>query len=105
MDTLKKAPYAVIGVGDLAAQKAVGLYGKATRWRRKARRTDVIEVYSGLAGRGESLVKRIQRSKPAKRAAEGSRQATRQLKGAVTSVRKAVGLEERTKATRTRKAG
>jgi hypothetical protein len=105
MDQLKKAPFAIIGTGDLAVEKAAELYGRASSFGRQARRTDPGQVYDGLAGRGEALVKRIQRSKTAKRAVEGTKQATRQVKGAVTSIRKAVGLEEEQKKTSTRKAG
>jgi hypothetical protein len=103
MDQWKKAPYAVLGTGELAIEKAAELYGKASSISRKARRTDVGQLYDGLAGRGQSLIKRIQRSKPAKRAVEGTKQATRQFKGAVTSIRKAVGWEEQ-KGTTSRKA-
>jgi hypothetical protein len=82
MDQWKKAPYAVLGTGGLAIEKATELYGKASSFGRKA-------------GRGEDLVKRIQRSKTARRAVDGGKQASRQLKGAVTSIRKAAGLEEK----------
>jgi hypothetical protein len=94
MDQWKKAPYAVLGTSELVIEKTAELYGKVYTFSQKARRTDLTDVYDGLAGRGEALVKRIQRSKPAKRAVEGTRQATRQFKGAVTSIRKAVGMEE-----------
>jgi hypothetical protein len=103
MDQIMKAPYAVLGTGELVIEKAAELYGKASSFGRQARRTEMSDVYDGLAHRGEALVKRIQRSKPAKRAMEGTKQATRQGKGAVTSVRKAVGLEEQKK-TSSRKA-
>jgi hypothetical protein len=105
MDQLKKAPYAVLGTGDLAVQKAVELYGKASTLGRKARGTDVGRLYEGLAGRGESVVKRIRRSKTARRAVDGTQQATRQLKGAVTSIRKAAGMEDAKKTSSSRKAG
>jgi hypothetical protein len=103
MDQWKKAPYAVLGTGDLAIEKAAELYGKASSIGRKARRTDVGQLFDGLSGRGEALVKRVQRSKTAKRAVDGTKQATRQVKGAVTSIRKAVGWEEQNK-TSSRKA-
>jgi hypothetical protein len=104
MDQWKKASMALIGAGDVAIEMATELYGKASSIGRAARRTDIGQVYEGLAGRGEALVKRIRRSKPAKRALEGTKQATRQFKGAVTSLRKAVGLEEEERKTSTRKA-
>jgi hypothetical protein len=103
MEQWQKAPYAVLGTGELAIEKAAEFYAKVSTLGRQARRTDLGDVYDGLAGRGQALVKRIQRSKPAKRAVEGTRQATRQFKGAVTSLRKAVGMEEEKK-TSTRKA-
>jgi hypothetical protein len=103
MEQWKKAPYAILGTGDWAVEKATGFYGKASTIGRKARRTDVGQLYDGLAGRGEALVQRVRRSRTAKRAVEGTKQATRQVKGAVTSVRKAVGREDQ-KGTSTRKA-
>lgn len=102
METLKKAPYAILGTGDLAVQKARGLIGKAVSLTTNDR-PDVGQVYGDLADRGAAVAKRVQRSKPAKRAVEGTRQASRQLKGAATSIRKALGFEEQTKRT-TRKA-
>jgi hypothetical protein len=89
---LRKAPYALLGTGQLAVEKAQGLAGKARSVRRSP---DVAKTYDDLAKRGEKVVNRVQRSAPARRAAEGTRQASRQLKGAVTSIRKAVGLKER----------
>lgn len=99
----KKAPYAVLGTGELAVEKAAEFYGKVSSIGQKARRTDIGRLYDGLADRGEALAKRIQRSKTAKRAVQGTKQATRQFKGAVTSIRKAVGWEEQRK-TSSRKA-
>lgn len=94
---LKKAPYAFLGTGQLAVEKAQVLAGKARTMRNGP---SVAKAYDDLARRGEKVVNRVQRSAPAKRAAEGTRQATRQLKGAVTSIRKAVGLEERSRTSR-----
>jgi hypothetical protein len=102
MEQLKKAPYAILGTGDLAMQKAKGLFGKAVSLATNDR-PDVTRVYGDLADRGAGVVKRVQRSKPAKRAVEGTKQASRQLKGAATSIRKALGFEEQQKRT-TRKA-
>jgi FixJ family two-component response regulator len=87
---LKKAPYAALGTGHLAFESAQRVWSKA----RRTKRSDFEGTYESLSKRGEQVVSRIQRSKPAKRAAEGTRQATRQLKGAATSFRKALGLEE-----------
>lgn len=102
METLKKAPYAILGTGDLAVEKARGVFGKAVSLTTNGR-PDVAQAYGDLADRGAAVVKRLQRSKPAKRAVEGTKQASRQLKGAATSVRKALGFEEQPKRT-TRKA-
>ena len=103
MNKVKKAPYAIVGTGDVAVEKARALLERA-RSLTGERRPDFGQTYVELADRGQSLVKRIQRSKPAKRAAEGTKQATRQIKGAVTSVRKAVGIEEQKPKSTTRKA-
>jgi hypothetical protein len=99
---LKKAPYAALGTGQLAFEKVQSIFEKA----RGTSRDDFTRAYESVARRGEQVVKSVQRSKPAKRAAEGTRQASRQLKGAATSIRKALGLEEQaTKSGRsTRKA-
>jgi hypothetical protein len=102
METLKKAPYAILGTGDLVVEKAKGIVGKAVQLSTNDR-PDVAKVYGDLADRGAKLAKRVQRSKPAKRAVEGTKQASRQLKGAATSIRKALGVEEQPKRT-TRKA-
>jgi hypothetical protein len=90
MDRLKKAPYAILGTGDFVAERARVLFDRA----RSIGGPEFVGVYEGLADRGETLVKRIQRSGPAKRALAGTKQASRQLKGAATSVRKALGMEE-----------
>jgi hypothetical protein len=93
MQQVKKAYYAVLGTGDLAVEKTIELAGRA-KGIRKVGGDDVSQAYTDLAKRGERVIKTVTRSKPAKRAAEGTKQASRQLKGAVTSVRKALGFEE-----------
>jgi hypothetical protein len=93
MEQVKKAYYAVLGTGDLAVEKTVELAGRAKDIR-KLGGDDVSQAYTELAKRGERVIRKVSRSKPAKRAAEGTKQASRQLKGAVTSVRKALGFEE-----------
>jgi hypothetical protein len=90
MDGLMKAPYAILGTGDFVAERARAVFDRA----RSIGTPEVVGVYEGLADRGEALVKRLRRSGPAKRAAAGTKQASRQLKGAATSVRKALGMEE-----------
>jgi hypothetical protein len=103
MEQVKKAYYAALGTGDLAVEKSIGLLERA-RGVRKIDGDDVSQAYTELAKRGEKVIKNVSRSKPAKRAAEGTKQASRQLKGAVTSVRKALGIEEQKTSTSTRKA-
>ena len=93
MEQVKKAYYAVLGTGDLAVEKTVELAGRAKDIRNLGG-DDVSQAYTELAKRGERVIRKVSRSKPAKRAAEGTKQASRQLKGAVTSVRKALGFEE-----------
>ncbi len=95
MDQVKKAFHAVVGSGDFLMEKSRELTAAA---RHTSART-----YKDLAGRGEKVVNRVQRAKPARRAAEGTKQAKSQLKGAYTSLRKAVGAEPATR-TSTRKA-
>lgn len=99
MQQVKKAYYAVLGTGDLAVEKSLGLVERA-KGVRKIGGDDVSEAYTHLAKRGERVIRKVTRSKPAKRAAEGTRQASRQLKGAATSVRKALGIEEQKNSTR-----
>lgn len=100
MERLKKAPYAILGTGDIAAERAKAMFDNA----RSVGAPEIVGLYEGLADRGQALLKRLERSKPAKRAVVGTKQATRQLKGAATSVRKALGMEEEQKRS-TRKAG
>lgn len=96
MERLKKAPYAILGTGDLAAERAKTLFDKA----RSIGAPEIVGVFEGLADRGQALTKKLQRSRPAKRAVEGTKQASRQLKGAATSLRKALGMEEQSRSTR-----
>lgn len=96
MDRLKKAPYAILGTGDFVAERARSLFDRA----RSVGGPEVVGVYEGLADRGEALAKRLQRSSPAKRVMAGTKQASRQLKGAATSIRKAVGMEEQKRPSR-----
>ncbi len=96
MEGLKKAPFAILGTGDFAAERARVLLDKA----RSIGGPEIVGVYEGLADRGQALVKRLQRSGPAKRAVDGTKQASRQLKGAAMSLRKALGMEEQKRPTR-----
>jgi hypothetical protein len=94
---IKRAGYAILGVGDFALEKAKGVLG-ATKTRTKAltkiSRKDLESFYGDLSKRGHNQWMKVSRTKAAKQAVEGTKQATRQLKGAATSLRKAVGLEE-----------
>ena len=96
MDRLKKAPFAILGAGDFVVERAKALFDRA----RSVGGPEVVGVYEGLADRGETLAKRLRRSTPAKRAVAGTKQASRQLKGAATSVRKALGMEEQKRPSR-----
>lgn len=87
---LKKAGYAVIGVGDFVVDKTRGLFDKA----RKTGREDIVSVYQDLSKRGQRWVTKVQRSKPVKRATAQTKQASRQLKGAGTSLKKATSGEK-----------
>jgi hypothetical protein len=102
MEQAKKAYYAVLGTGDLAIETSMKFVDRA-RAIRTIDGDDLSQAYTELAKRGESVIRKITRSKPVKRAAEGTKQASRQLKGAVTSFRKALGIEEQG-TTSTRKA-
>lgn len=92
---LKKATYALVGTGELAVDKAKELAGKA-RSRAKEGRKDLRSFYRDMSKRGERLMTKARRSPRAERAVEGTKKATRQLKGAATSLRKAVQPEEET---------
>lgn len=98
MERLKKAPFAILGTGGLAVEKAKDLVGKARSV--KVGGPEISGVYEGLADRGQAMVKKLQGSEPAKRAVDGTRQASRQLKGAATSIRKALGFDEQKPETR-----
>lgn len=99
MAELKKVPFAILGTGDFAVEKARVWFGKA-RTLTTDGRPDFVRIYGDLADRGQSVVKRISKSKPAERAVAGTKQASRQLKGAATSIRKALGSEEPKRTTR-----
>lgn len=85
MNELKKAFQAVVGSGDLALEKSKAWIGGA--------RQSSVRNYEDLAGRGEKVLNRVSRAKPVQRVAEGTKQASRQLKGAYTSMRKALGAQ------------
>jgi siroheme synthase (precorrin-2 oxidase/ferrochelatase) len=90
---LKRVGYVLIGTGDLAAEKAKNLLER-TKSVTKVSRKDIESFYGDLSKRGHNTWMKVSRSTPAKQAIAGTKQATRQLKGAATSLRKAVGREE-----------
>lgn len=95
MNQLTKIGYAVIGVGDLAAEKARGLVQRARALPAEGK--DAGALYGDLAARGERAYRKVVDSRPAERVRTQTRQAARQLKGAATSLRKAVGTEPQKK--------
>lgn len=93
MEQLKKLGFAVVGAGELAVQSAKDFGSQAQSFAGKSRRQAVAQ-YKGLSRRGERIVSKVRRSGPAQQAINGTKQARKQLKGAVTGLRKA-GTDER----------
>lgn len=92
MNQLTKIAYALIGAGDLAAERAMGLVERA-RALPAERRKDAEALYGDLATRGERTYRKVVGSEPAERVRAQTKQAARQIKGAATSLKKAVGTE------------
>ncbi|HWC31623.1 MAG TPA: hypothetical protein VG709_00675 [Actinomycetota bacterium] len=92
MDQLKKAFYATLGWGDIAAEKSGAWVSRARELATS--REETAKSYRQLAMRGERVVKRFSKTPQAERVLGGTKQATRQIKGAYTSVRKALGAEQ-----------
>ena len=95
--------YALVGAGDFTVQKVRDL----SRIDAKSSQ----EVYEDFVKRGKSLSTKVRNSAPTKRAIEQTKTAQSQVKGAATSVGKAIKLGARqgpgkaagqTKAARTR---
>ena len=86
--------FAVVGVGDIAIEKAAGLREVVTD------RNHSEKIYKDFIKRGRTLSKKIGSSAATKRAVSQTKTARTQIKGAATSVTKAV----RANATATRKA-
>lgn len=100
MNQLRKIAYAMVGAGDLAAERARGMVERARALPKEGPK-DAEAVYEDLATRGENTYKKVVRSKRAERARTQTKLAARQFKGAMTSLRKAVGAEpERPRGTR-----
>ena len=81
--------YAPLGAGQLLIERSRKLSGAAWHLWQSGART-ISERYREMAERGEKLVSSIQRSAYTQRAVDQTRTASRQVKGAATSVRKAV---------------
>jgi hypothetical protein len=96
IEQMRNAGYVVIGLGDLTAEKVKEIVDRARKV--KVSREEIETAVGDLGKRGSKVVTKVTRSKPAKQAMEGTKQATRQLKDAATSLRKAVGLQEEEKA-------
>lgn len=75
--------YAIIGVGDLAVEKA-------TSFPRLADRSSTQKAYDDFIKRGRSFSKKIRTSAATKRAMEQTKTARTQVKAATTSVSKAI---------------
>ena len=100
MNTIKdyatKYPYAVLGAGELVVERAKTWGRLGTEAARS--------TYADLVRRGEKVSAGLKKTQPRKRVIENAKQAQRQIKGAVTSVRKALGVEDQKPATSTKKA-
>jgi hypothetical protein len=90
MNGMQKIAYAMLGAGDVAVEKARGLVERVRTLPKEVGRKDLEAMYQDLAKRGDRAYKRIAGSRPV----EQSKQATRQIKGAATSLKKVVGVEE-----------
>ena len=75
--------YAVVGVGDLAVEKATSI-------RKVVDRDATEKVYKDFIKRGRNLSKRISNSAPTKQAMAQTKTARTQIKAATTSLTKAV---------------
>ncbi len=89
MADAKKALYAVLGSGQVVIDRVKGLWQAYYDFLAK-RRKQAEKNYREYAKRGEKIVTSIRRSAPVKRASEQTRTARSRVKGAATSVRKAV---------------
>lgn len=96
IEQMKRTGYVMVGLGDLTAEKVKEIVDRARKI--KVGREEIETAVGDLGERGSKVVTKVTRSKPAKQAMEGTKQATRQLKGAAHSLRKAVGLQEEEKA-------
>jgi hypothetical protein len=82
--------YAPLGAGQLLIEKTRKLSGKA--WQLWQSGVDAVSAtYREMAERGEKLAAGIRRSAYTQRAVDQTSTASRQVKAAATSVRKAVG--------------
>lgn len=82
----KEMFYAVVGVGDVAAEKVAGLRG--LRERNVSQ-----ELYDDFVERGRNLSRRISKSAATKRAIDQTKTARKQVTTAANSVTKAVRVD------------
>jgi hypothetical protein len=96
MPKTQEIVYALVGVGDFAAEKVRGV-------RTIADRKATQKVYKDFVKRGRGLSKKVGSSAPTKHAVAQTRAARAQVKAATTSVRKAVRLDARAAGSAVRK--
>lgn len=78
--------YALVGAGDFAVEKALGVTKIADREASQ-------KAYNDFIKRGRTLSRRVSNAAPTKRALEQTKTARAQVKAATTSVAKAVRLD------------
>jgi ElaB/YqjD/DUF883 family membrane-anchored ribosome-binding protein len=90
MTDAKKGLYAVLGSGDLAIDRTKQLVERIQGYLRDSRGR-VGSGYRDLVRRGERTVASVNRTPAVKRAKDQTKTARSRVKGAATSVRKALG--------------
>src|SRR5215207_161306 len=83
----KQALYAVAGAADLAVSTLRHLPAEAAKLRARLP-GEAVKTYDELAGRGETLVTGVRRSRPTRQATEATRVAVSRAKAANTRVRR-----------------
>ena len=112
----RKPFYAVMGAGEAAIETGKALVNRARGVKPEQVRQSlstsadtsrrwITKRYASWAKRVERLTTQIRKSAPAKRAAAQTKQARRQVKGAATSIRKAVGAQADAAKTAAKKVG
>jgi len=90
MADAKKPLYAALGTGSFVIDRTKQLGSRISDYANDYRKW-VSNNYRDLVKRGEKITTSINRSASVKRAGEQTKQAQARVKGAVTSVRKALG--------------